>query len=153
MKSPVLALLLACCVLVSSCVAPPPVPYSAQYTGANQTAYNRGYQLGFLDGKRDREDEYDRYHYEYTDATEGAFERGYNLGYETGQDQAEADDDDRDRARNEGYDAGRTDAENGLSPFHQRHRRNFTHETESTFRKGYVRGFNAGRDDDTPRAQ
>jgi hypothetical protein len=143
-------MLLACLAVGSSCTPmPPPAPFSGQYSGTYEYAYRRGYQLGFLDGRRGRDDDYERYHYEYSDSTEDAFERGYDLGHQTGEDQAEADDDDRDRAKNDGYDAGYTDAESGLSPFYQRHRRNYTQETESSFQKGYVKGFNKGRDHDS----
>lgn len=151
MNRPILFLLFACLLLGSACApVTPRAPYSGQYSGASQAAYNRGYQLGFQDGRRGREDDHERYHYEYTEATERAFERGYDLGYETGEDQADADDDDRDRAKNEGYDSGRTDAENGLSPFYQRHRGKYTQETESSFRNGYVKGYKAGREDEAP---
>lgn len=148
MKRSALAVLLTCSALGPSCAPlPPPAPFSGQYSGASETAYRRGYHLGFQDGKRGRDDDYERYHYEYADDTETAFERGYILGYEAGEDQSEADDTARDRAKNDGYSAGRTDAENGLSPFYQRHRRDYTEATESDFRNGYVKGYNAARDD------
>jgi hypothetical protein len=152
MKRSIPALLLACLAMIPSCVvtSPPPVPYIGQYSGALETAYRRGYELGFLDGRRGRDENYERYHYEYGEASEDAFERGYDLGYEAGEDQSEADDASRDRAKNEGYNAGRSDAENGLSPFYQRHRSLYTQETEADFRNGYVRGYNAGRSDDAP---
>lgn len=151
MMRPVALALLACLVLIAACAPLPRVPYSGQYSGASETAYRRAYQLGFLDGRRGREEDYERYYYEYNQATEHAFERGYDLGFETGEDQAEADESDRDRATNEGYNAGRGDAENGLSPFHQRHRSAYSTATESSFRCGYVKGYNAARrDDSTP---
>lgn len=129
---------------------PPPTPFSGQYSGDEEAAYRRAYQFGFQDGKRSHEEDYERYHYDYQDNTETAFARGYELGYEAGEEQAGADDADRDRARNDGYNAGRTDAENGMSPFYQRHRSAYTEATESDFRKAYVKGYNAAREDDAP---
>src|SRR4051812_26137250 len=130
-----LAILLACVALASSCTPlPAPSIIRRQYTGANGVAYRRGYQSGFQDGLHKRGDEYERHHGDYTSATAQAFEQGYKLGFDTGEDQASADDDDRDKARDQGEDAGRTDAENGLSPFYQRHRRDFRPDTESSFR-------------------
>lgn len=148
MKHTALPALLACFFLGSACVPlPPPAPFSGQFSGAGEAVYRRGYHLGFQDGKRSRDDDYERHHYEYEDDTEDAFARGYELGYEAGEEQAGADEEDRDRAKNDGYNAGRTDAENGLSPFYQRHRSAYTEATEADFRKAYVRGYNAGRDD------
>ena len=129
---------------------PPPAPFGGQYSGASEAAYRQGYHLGFQDGKRSRDEDYERYHYEYKDETEDAFSRGYELGYSAGEDQASADDDAKDRAKNDGYAAGRTDAENGLSPFYQRHRNAYTEATEPNFRKGYMKGYEAGRDDEAP---
>jgi hypothetical protein len=149
--SPILAAL-AILGFTSSCAPhrPPPAPLSGLYSGAGEDVYRRGYHLGFQDGKRGRDDDYEHYHYEYSESTEEAFQRGYELGYETGEDQSESDDAERDRAKNDGYNAGHSDAENGLSPFYQRHRRDYTPDTETQFRNGYVRGYNAARDDHAP---
>ena len=143
-----IAALIACCLLAPSCAPmPPPAPGSTLYSGAGETAYRRGYHAGFQDGKRGRDSDYESYHDEYVDATEDAFEKGYDLGYETGEDQSDADDDERERVEKAGHEAGRTDAENGLSPFYQRHRRDFTPATEPEFRRGYVKSYNAERED------
>lgn len=151
MKPTSIAALISSCLLAASCAPmPPPAPGSTLYSGAGETAYRRGYHAGFQDGKRGRDSDYERYHDEYVDATEDAFEKGYDLGYETGEDQSDADDDERERAEETGYDDGRTDAENGLSPFYQRHRRDYTPATEPEFRKGYVKGYNAEREDGGP---
>jgi hypothetical protein len=141
-------MLLAFLALGSSCTPVPRVPFSGQYSGANETAYRLGYQKGFADGDVGRNEEYERHHTRYSVATEDAFKRGYELGYESGQDQADASEADREHARKEGYDAGRTDAENGSSPLYQRHRRNYRQKTEASFREGYARGFNSVRHHD-----
>ena len=149
MRCSALFMLLASLVLGSSCTPVPPAPFSGQYSGANETAYRRGYQRGFHDGRQLRDNDHERYHKEYASDTEAAFERGYALGFDTGEDQSDATNADHDRARTEGYDAGRTDAESGRSPFYQRHRRNYRQKTEASFREGYVRGFNSARHPDS----
>lgn len=132
--------------LVSCSRMPPAAPGSANYTGESEAAYRRGYHHGAQDGRRKRDSDYERYYYEYRPQTEKAFEQGYDLGYESGEDQAEASESDRDAARNQGYDAGRSDCENGQAPDPQRHRRYFTLETEGSFTKGYLQGYKEGRE-------
>jgi hypothetical protein len=141
-------MLLVCLALGSSCTPIPSAPFSGQYSGAHETAYRRGYQRGFQDGRLRREDDHERYHQEYSANTEAAFARGYTLGFDTGEDQSDASAADLDRARTEGYEAGRTDAQSARSPFYQRHRRNYGQNTEASFREGYVRGFNSARHHD-----
>jgi hypothetical protein len=147
MKCSSLTLLLAFAAVLLSCAPLPlPAPLSGQYSGANETAYRRGYHQGFRDGQRGREENHERFHREYSAATANAFQHGYKVGYDTGEDQADADEEALNRAKTEGDHAGRTDAENGLTPFYQRHRAAYRQKTESSFRDGYVRGFNAARD-------
>jgi hypothetical protein len=147
MKCSALITLLASAVVLLSCAPlPSPAPLSAQYSGANQTAYRRGYHLGFQDGNRGQEENYQRFHREYSSVTADAFQHGYKLGFETGEDQSDADETALNAAKTDGDAAGRTDAENGLSPFYQRHRAAYRQQTETSFREGYVRGFNAARD-------
>lgn len=145
----VLSLVIQMC-LVACAPMPPPAPFSGQYSGEAEVAYRRGYHLGVQDGKTARGDDYERHHSEYTGKTETAFSRGYALGYGTGDEQAGADDASQERAKNDGYNAGRADAENGLSPFYQRHRSAYTMPTEADFRKAYIKGYNTARrgDDD-----
>src|SRR3954466_1216839 len=93
-----LFLLLICGWFAASCTPlPSPSAIRHQYTGANGAAYRRGYQLGFKDGSHGNDDEYQRHHRDYNKTTEEAFKAGYDLGFDTGEDQASADDDDRDK--------------------------------------------------------
>ncbi len=147
MKCSVLIMLLASVAALLSCAPlPPPAPLSGQYSGANESAYRRGYHLGFRDGQSAHVENHERFHREYSVATAQAFQHGYKLGYETGEDQADANDEALKGAKANGHAAGRNDAENGLSPFYQRHRAAYRQKTETTFRDGYLRGFNAARD-------
>jgi len=141
------AFLLLLMALLASCTSrPAPAPGSDAYRGAKESAYRQGYHRGFQDGRRGRDDDYERYHFEYSTATEDAYERGYDLGYETGEDQADANEEIKDRTYSEGYDAGHSDAENGRSPYYQRHEHKYSPVTESDFRKGYTKGYREGRE-------
>jgi hypothetical protein len=147
MKCSALIMLLASVAALLSCAPlPPPAPLSGPYSGANESAYRRGYHFGFRDGQYARVENHERFHREYSAATAHAFQHGYKLGYESGEDQADANDEALQRAKVEGYAAGRNDAGSGLSPFYQRHRSEYRQKTESTFRDGYTRGFNTARD-------
>lgn len=146
MKHSAFLLLLAALVMLSSCTSrPAPAPGSDAYRGAKESAYRQGYHRGFQDGRRNRDDDYERYHSEYSRATEDAYERGYELGYETGENQADANEEIKDRAFSEGSEAGQADAENGRSPYYQRHENKYSPVTESDFRKGYTKGYREGR--------
>lgn len=142
-----LLLLAAFALLASSCASrPAPAPGSHVYSGAKESAYRQGYHRGFQDGRRGRDDDYERFHYEYSKATEDAYERGYDLGYEAGEDQADANEEIKDRVYEDGQEAGQADAENGRSPYYQRHEHKYSPVTESDFRKGYTKGYREGRE-------
>ncbi len=79
-------------------------------------------------------------------AITSAFGTDSACGYETGEDQADADEEALNRAKADGYHAGLSDGENALRPFYQRHHAAYRQKTESSFRNGYIRGFNAARD-------
>ncbi|HSJ01820.1 MAG: hypothetical protein ACAI34_10015 [Verrucomicrobium sp.] len=146
MKSLSLLLLATTLALLASCASKPPAaPGSDAYSGEKESAYRKGYHLGFQDGKRRRDDDSERYYYDYNQLTEKAFEKGYDLGYEAGNDQADATEVDRDAAQNHGYEAGRSDSENGVPPLYQRHRESYNLETESSFSRGYQKGYREGR--------
>lgn len=149
MKCFVPALLLASLVLLSSCASDSvSAPGSGSYRGDDADAYSHAYHHGFQDAKRGRDENYERYHYEYNDDTEDAYEEGYAAGYDAGEDQKDASENQREDAYSDGVDAGKADAENGRSPFYQRHERHYLRNTESEFRRGYVKGYNEARDDD-----
>ena len=81
----------------------------------------------------------------YSGEKESAYRKGYHLGYEAGNDQADATEVDRDAAQHHGYEAGRSDSENGVPPLYQRHRESYNLETESSFSRGYQKGYREGR--------
>ena len=135
-------------VLLSHCASRPPhAPGDNNFSGDDEIAYRRAYYHGFEDGKRDRDDDFERYHNEYDGRTEKAFERGYNQGYEAGREQADASEEAKDAAFNQGVELGRADCENAQTPFYQRHHAVYTSSTESSFRRGYVQGYQEARED------
>ena len=124
---------------------PPRAPGDEPFSGGQSTSYRRGYHLGFQDGKRRLDDDFERHFSDYKTETRDAFEHGYHLGHDSGLREAAAGTEDKDRAYNDGYEAGRTDFENSRAPSHERHRARYTAGTEADFRRGYVAGFDAAR--------
>ena len=140
--------LFVCVITLTQCTTkPPPAPGDTVFSGEQSTAYRRGYYLGFQDGKWKREEDFEHYYSDYKAETRDAFERGYHLGYENGKRDALADPADKDRAYNDGYEAGRSDFENSLRPSPERYRARFSAATEYDFRRGYVAGFDEAHHD------
>ncbi|MEI6537613.1 MAG: hypothetical protein WCN98_19880 [Verrucomicrobiaceae bacterium] len=134
---------LSAALLLSQCkTAPPPAPGDGAYRGAQVKAYRAGYHHGFMDGGNGLDENFERYHDEYQNETAEVFARGYHVGHEAGrQQQSKASTSDQDRAWRDGYDAGRADCENSLSPSFKRHRAEYSTATEASYSQGYTRGF------------
>ena len=134
---------LAALMLLSQCqTGPPPAPGDGAYRGAQVKAYRAGYHHGFMDGSNGLDENFERYHDEYLAEMVLVFASGYRTGHESGrQQQSKATTTDQDRSWRDGYDAGRTDCENGLSPSFKRHRAEYSTATETSYSQGYTRGF------------
>lgn len=141
---------LALTLLLSHCASRPPhAPGDDAFSGVDATTYRRAYYHGLEDGKRSREDDFERYHSEYTSETAKAFQRGYSQGYEIGRENAEAGVEASDDAFNQGVELGRADSNNSQPPNYQRHHAAYTAGTESSFRRGYAQGYRESQDDNS----
>lgn len=142
MNFPIILALIVCTSLSVGCASkPPPAPGSIAIFGEKEMTYRRGYYHGVQDGKQGLEEDFERHHEDYKKATASTFEEAYKLGYKSGEQRAEATEEDTAAAYQQGYDAGVADAANEQRPSPQRHRQKYTAATEPDFQRGYLHGF------------
>lgn len=134
---------LSAALLLSQCQStPPPAPGDEAYSGAKAKTYRSGYHHGFMDGSSGRDENFERYHDEYPADMVLMFSSGYHNGHAAGRlQQTKASTADQERAWQDGYDAGRADSENSLSPNYKRHRAEYSTATETSYSQGYARGY------------
>jgi hypothetical protein len=138
--------MLAACLLLSQCKSgPPPAPGDKAFHGGDAKAYRDGYHHGYSDGMEKLEPSFERYYPEYSAETKEVFHGGYRAGYDAGRHGAPATSGDEDRASQNGYDAGQSDAQNGLRPDPSRYRSQYSAGSEAAFREGYARGYRDAR--------